>query len=85
MLTIVSAEPTTAFGALNAFGAEGTLRWKHSKWEIVPPGKFFPIAEETDLIIPAGEQALYLACALNEQWQFICSCPTQESRALQLP
>jgi EAL domain-containing protein (putative c-di-GMP-specific phosphodiesterase class I) len=50
-------------------GAEGTLRWKHSKWGVVSPEKFLPIAEETGLIIPAGEQALHLACALNKQWQ----------------
>ncbi len=30
---------------------------------------FLPIAEETGLIVPAGGQALYLACALNKRWQ----------------
>ena len=50
-------------------GVEGALRWKHPKWGTVPPKMFLPIAEETGLIVPAGGQALYLACALNKRWQ----------------
>ena len=65
----LSIEPKLDVDSGRVSGAEGTLRWKHSKWGIVPPEKFLPIAEETGLIIPAGEQALQLACALNKQWQ----------------
>jgi diguanylate cyclase (GGDEF)-like protein len=50
-------------------GVEGAVRWKHPKWGTVPPKMFLPIAEETGLIVPAGGQALYLACALNKRWQ----------------
>jgi len=65
----LSIEPKLEIESGSVSGAEGTLRWKHSKLGIVAPDKFLPIAEETGLIIPAGEQALYLACALNKHWQ----------------
>jgi diguanylate cyclase (GGDEF)-like protein len=65
----LSFQPKIEVGTGHVTGAEGSLRWKHSAWGIVPPEKFIPIAEESGLIVPAGEQALYLACALNKQWQ----------------
>jgi len=65
----LSIQPKLEVQSGRVSGAEGTLRWKHGTWGIVAPEKFLPIAEETGLIIPAGEQALYLACALNKQWQ----------------
>lgn len=65
----LSIQPKLEVESSRVSGAEGTLRWKHGQWGIVPPEKFLPIAEETGLIIPAGEQALSLACALNKRWQ----------------
>lgn len=65
----LSIQPKLETTSGRVSGAEGTLRWKHSQWGIVPPEKFLPIAEETGLIIPAGERALQLACILNKQWQ----------------
>lgn len=65
----LSIQPKLDVKSGRVAGAEGTLRWKHSTWGVVPPDAFLPIAEETGLIIPAGEQALHLACALNKQWQ----------------
>jgi len=65
----LSFQPKLEVQSGRVSGAEGTLRWKHGTWGIVAPEQFLPIAEETGLIIPAGEQALSLACALNKQWQ----------------
>jgi diguanylate cyclase (GGDEF)-like protein len=65
----LSIQPKLEVQSGRVSGAEGTLRWKHGTWGIVAPEKFLPIAEETGLIIPAGEQALSLACALNKKWQ----------------
>jgi diguanylate cyclase (GGDEF)-like protein len=75
----LSIQPKIEIASGRVAGAEGTLRWKHAKWGIVAPEKFLPIAEETGLIIPAGEQALYLACALNKQWQSAGMDATQVS------
>ena len=65
----LSFQPKLEVQSGRVSGAEGTLRWKHGTWGIVAPEQFLPIAEETGLIIPAGEQALSLACMLNKQWQ----------------
>lgn len=65
----LSIQPKQEVESGRVTGAEGAIRWKHEKWGVVPPEKFLPIAEETGLIIPAGEKALFLACALNKQWQ----------------
>jgi diguanylate cyclase (GGDEF)-like protein len=65
----LSIQPKLEVGSGRVCGAEGAIRWKHPKWGVVPPQKFLPVAEETGLIIPAGEKVLYLACALGKQWQ----------------
>ena len=65
----LSIQPRLEVESDRVSGVEVGLRWKHPKWGVVPREKFLPIAEETGLIVPAGEQALYLACALNKRWQ----------------
>ena len=50
-------------------GAEALLRWRASDQEMMQPGKFIPVAEETGLIVPIGEWALREACQQNLAWQ----------------
>jgi diguanylate cyclase (GGDEF)-like protein/PAS domain S-box-containing protein len=50
-------------------GAEALLRWRVSDQEMMHPGKFIPVAEETGLIVPIGEWALREACQQNLAWQ----------------
>ncbi|MEG9295803.1 EAL domain-containing protein [Mangrovibacillus sp. Mu-81] len=49
-------------------GFEALMRWDHKEWGMISPGTFIPIAEDSGLIIPIGEWALYEACRQNMEW-----------------
>ncbi len=49
-------------------GAEALLRWHRAGHDIVAPGDFIPLAEETGLIVPIGQWVLDSACALLARW-----------------
>lgn len=56
-------------GAL--IGFEALLRWQHPVRGMVPPDKFIPIAESSDLICYIGEWVLQSVCTLLKQWDDI--------------
>ena len=45
------------------------LRWHSPTRGLVPPTRFIPIAESTDLILPLGAFVLREACAQAGQWR----------------
>lgn len=56
-------------GKLNGF--ETLLRWAHPKYGLIPPDKFIPIAEDSNLIIPITEWILKSSCRQIAEWQKI--------------
>jgi diguanylate cyclase (GGDEF)-like protein/PAS domain S-box-containing protein len=48
---------------------EALVRWEHPEWGLLNADEFVPIAEESGLVIPMGEQVLREACLRANQWQ----------------
>jgi len=51
-----------------ASGMEALVRWNHPEQGIIPPDEFIPIAEETGLIIPLGQQVIEKSCTQFKKW-----------------
>lgn len=49
-------------------GMEALLRWNHPQHGLIPPDKFIPVAEETNLIIELGKWGIQEAFKQLDEW-----------------
>ncbi|HEY9286345.1 MAG TPA: PAS domain S-box protein [Pyrinomonadaceae bacterium] len=61
-------QPIVSLDTGRITGFEALARWQHPERGLVAPGEFIPVAEETGLIIPVGQQVLEEACARMSGW-----------------
>jgi diguanylate cyclase (GGDEF)-like protein/PAS domain S-box-containing protein len=68
-------QPIVELATGTTVGCEALVRWQDGD-ELVPPGKFIPLAERTGLIAPLSDWVVAEACRQSREWQ---------SRGLDLP
>jgi diguanylate cyclase (GGDEF)-like protein/PAS domain S-box-containing protein len=50
-------------------GAEALVRWHHPVQGLIPPGRFIPVAEASDLIVAIGDWMLEAVCQQQAIWR----------------
>ena len=69
-------QPFISLKTGNIAGFEALIRWQHPEHGLVSPGKFIPVAEDTDLIIPIGQWILQEACQQMQRWHTKFALPS---------
>ncbi|MHC0039598.1 sensor domain-containing protein [Pseudoneobacillus sp. C159] len=66
---ILHYQPKINLATGEIVGAEALIRWNHTKWGIVSPGEFIPLAEETGVIHEMTEWVMEQACKQLNEWK----------------
>jgi EAL domain-containing protein (putative c-di-GMP-specific phosphodiesterase class I) len=64
----VAYQPIVNTSGETLVGVEALCRWNHPLQGAISPTEFIPIAEDSGLIIPLGEQVLRRACTEAKAW-----------------
>jgi len=74
---VLHYQPQVCLKTGRIIGVEALIRWKNREGELIPPGRFIPIAESTGLIVPITEWVFHTACTEARSWQQqgIFDCP----------
>jgi diguanylate cyclase (GGDEF)-like protein/PAS domain S-box-containing protein len=66
---IVHYQPIHALDVDVPAMVEALVRWQHPKRGLLSPATFIAVAEETNLIVPLGDQVMHQACAQVARWR----------------
>jgi EAL domain-containing protein (putative c-di-GMP-specific phosphodiesterase class I) len=62
-------QPIVSLQTGEVVAVEALVRWEHPERGLLDPDEFVPLAEESGLVIPIGEQVLRVACFWAKEWQ----------------
>ncbi len=62
-------QPIVDLSTEKLLGFEALVRWRHPRRDLVSPGEFIPIAEQTGLIVPLGRWVIREAARQLAQWK----------------
>lgn len=65
----VEYQPCYDLQTLRPVSLEALLRWRGPEGTLVPPSRFIPIAEQSNLIVELGEWVLHCVCHQLAVWQ----------------
>lgn len=65
---LVEYQPQVKADTRTIVSAEALIRWRSPDLGTISPGKFIPLAEETELIIQLGEWVLQTVCRQATEW-----------------
>src|SRR3546814_1745350 len=63
---LLEFQPQIEIGSGRVIGAEALIRWAHPERELVMPGSFVPIAEESGAIVALGDWVMGRVCEKAE-------------------